>query len=461
MCPRPLKFYRSRFLMLLLGAAGLLGARAEIWRTGYFPGWEQDTMAAVNLDFATLTHVMHFAATPLGNGLLDTNANSLTLAKSVDVVTRAHAAGRKVLICIGGGGVQAGFQGAASAPNLATFIHSITNFMAARGYDGVDLDWEPLPTTDAPAFTNLVRGLRTALNAFPQPKLLTVAVGAYPPYGDSPTAQYQMYAALQDQFDQINVMTYDLSGPYSGWVTWFNSPLYDGGYRFPSSGGLVPSSDVALNNFLSNGVAPGKLGLGIAFYGYGWTGASGAPTGGVLLPRQSWTNAPTMTAYGYATIMSTFYQTNRYHWDASAQAAYLSVTNAIPTNHIFLSYDDSRTCQAKVSYVRNHSLGGVMIWALGQDYQIGQPEPLLQAIKQALATPGSLAIQRSNQAMQLGFTSLPLGAYRIQWTGDLSTSNAWNTLAVTNISGPGGLLQITDPNLSTQPQRFYRVQTPP
>jgi len=418
-------------------------------------------MAASAIDFTTITHVIHFAATPNASGTLATNANNLTLAKSLDVVARAHTAGRKVLICIGGGGAQAGFQGAASGPKLAGFINNITNFMAIRGYDGVDIDWEPLPTTDAQSFTNLIKGLRIALNGFSQPKMLTAAVGAYPPYGDSPTAQYVMYAALQSQIDQINVMTYDLSGPYDGWVTWFNSPIYDGGYRFASTGGLVPSIDAAIGNYLSNGVAAGKLGVGIPFYGYGWTGASGASTGGVLMPRQSWTTAPSITAYGYATIMSAYYQSNRYHWDTSAQSAYLSVTNANPTNDMFISYDDQRACQAKVSYARNRNLGGLMIWALGQDYQSGQPEPLLEAIKQALATPGSLIIQRSNQAVKVGFTSMPLGSYRIQWRSDLAVLNGWNTLTVTNVSGAGGLLQITDPISSGQPQRFYRVQTPP
>ena len=68
-----------------------------------------------------------------------------------------------------------------------------------------------------------------------------------------------MFAALQNKLDQINIMTYDLSGPYGGWVTWFNSPIYDGGYRFPSTGGLVPSVEGAVNNFLGSGVAAGRF----------------------------------------------------------------------------------------------------------------------------------------------------------------------------------------------------------
>src|SRR5262249_29102088 len=154
------------------------------------------------LDFGTLTHVIHFAATPNANGTLQANANGLTLAYSNDLISRAHAAGRKVLICIGGGGTQTGFPVAASPTNRTTFISNIINRMTSRGYDGVDIDWEPVPTTDAASFTNLIIGLRTALNGLPQPKLLTVAAGAYPPFGDPPSAHYQMYAALQSQLDQ-------------------------------------------------------------------------------------------------------------------------------------------------------------------------------------------------------------------------------------------------------------------
>ena len=270
-----------------------------------------------------------------------------------------------------------------------------------------------------------------------------------------------MFAALQNQFDQINIMTYDLSGPYEGWVTWFNSPIYDGGYRFPSTGGLVPSVDGAVGNFITNGVLPAKLGIGIAFYGYIWTGGSGTSTGGVTQPRQSWTNAPTVTTPAYTTIMAGYYQSNLYHWDTSAQAAYLSITNASPANDMFISYDDQRTCQSKVSYARNRGLGGVMIWELAQDHQAGQPDPLLQAVKQALATPGLTTIQNSNSDVKLVFNAIPLGSYRVQWTSNL-TAGVWNTLLITNVSNGGGVLEVTDPGvMANQFQRFYRIQTPP
>ncbi len=100
-----------------------------------------------------------------------------------------------------------------------------------------------------------------------------------------------------------------------------------------------------------------------------------------------------------------------------------------------------------------------MIWELAQDHHSGQPDPLLLAIKQALATPGATKIQLNGQNADLSFDSLPLGAYRVQWTSNLGLG-LWYTLAITNVSGTGGVLHIPDSSPG-QASRFYRIQTPP
>jgi len=449
--------------LAMLGVCGwAMAARAAFWTAAYYPGYEQEsTLPASNIDFSAVTHVIHFSLVPNSDGTLDSSDNGITWQNSTNLVALAHAAGAKVLITVGGGGTETQFQGATSPGNLPVFINNLTNFVATRGYDGVDIDWEPCPSSDFALFTNLVTGLRSALNQLGQPKLLTVAAEAYPPYGDSATAEYIMYAAFQSQFDQINIMTYDLSGPYEGWVTWFNSPIYDGGYRFPSSGGLVPSIDGALGNFLTNGVSPAKLAIGMAFYGYIWTDGTGPSPSSITQPRQSWIDAPTITALRYTDIISDYYQSNLYQWDLSAQAAYLSITNANVTNNAFISYDDQRACQAKVSFARNNNLGGVMIWELGQDHTAGTPDPLLEAVKQALATPGRSTLQPSGHDMTMAFQTIPLGSYEVQWCSNL-VSGVWNSLLTTNITGLGGTLQIKDSGVITnQPRRFYRVLTPP
>ena len=113
-------------------------------------------------------------------------------------------------------------------------------------------------------------------------------------------------------------MTYDLSGAYAGWVTWFNSPIYDGGGRFPSTGRPLPSINGAVENFITNGVVPAKIGIGVAFYGDVWAG-------GVSQPRESWISPPSVTQIPFSEIMyAYYYRSNYYHWDTNAQAAYLS-----------------------------------------------------------------------------------------------------------------------------------------
>jgi chitinase len=435
-------------------------ARADLWMTGYYPGYETSQMAPSNIDFTTITHVIHFALVPQSDGSLDSSANGLTSSACSKLVGVAHAAGKKAIVCVGGAGTEGDFLQATTTANLGGFVTNLVSFMSAYDYDGIDLDWEPFLSTDTQQYTNLVNGLRAALNQLAGHKLLTVAAPAYPSYGDSPTAEFTMLASVQGQFDQINVMTYDLSGPYSGWVTWFNSPIYDGGYTFPNTTELVPSIGGAISNFLNNGVAPGKLGIGLPFYGYIWTGGPG-----VTQPRQAWpaNNPPTVTTTSYAAIVSDYYTTNLYHWDNVAQAAYLSVTNSPAGADMFISYDDAQACQTKISFARNLHLGGIMIWELSQDYfstqPAGQRTPLVTTLKQALATPDFAGIQLNVRNVELSVTSIPLGLYRILWSSNLFNPT-WNTLT-NNVNATGDLLQLIDPTPATNGSRFYRVQSPP
>jgi chitinase len=433
------------WLWLLIGSLCwcIQVAHADLWCSGYFPGWEQGGMPASNIDFSVVTHVVHFSVVPNSDGSLNSSDNGITPAYTTDVVSHAHAANRKALICVGGAG--ASFQSAVSNTYLSNFVKNLTNFMTVGGYDGIDVDWEPLNDSDKPLFTNFVTHLRTAMDQFSTHKLLTVAV----PTGTTPS----LVASVQTKFDQINLMTYDLSGPYGGWVTWYNSPIYNEGLTFPSvPGEYVPCIDSAVTNFLGGGIQTNLLGIGIPFYGYIWQG-------GVTQPDQGWTTAPTMTDYTYNQLISSDFTASQYHYDANAQASYFSVTNSLASKDMFISYEDPRACEAKVSYARNRGLGGFIIWELSQDHQANKPDPLLQAIKQTLATPGTLALQRAGQNVSLNFTSAPLGSYRLQWSSNLTT---WNSLIVTNVSltWTGGIIQATD-SLSGQAHRLYRVKTPP
>ncbi len=424
---------------------------ADLWSTAYYAGWMQSQVPAARVDFSAVTHVIHFSIVPANNGSLNSTVHSLFPANSADLLTRAHAAGRKVLVSVGGADTQATFQSATAPTNTPFFVSNLIHFATARGYDGIDVDWEPLDASDAPQFTNFIRNLRVALDQIQLRPLLTAATASQP----------ALFASLKDQFDQINLMTYDLSGPWPGWITWFNAPIYNGGTRFPSTGGLVTSADGMVNDFIAAGIPPAKLGIGIAFYGVVWSGGTGTTTGGTTQPRQSWTTDPIATAIPFDTVMSTYYQPQRYRWDAAAHAAYLTIDEAGSANDKFISYDDVRACQSKVSYARNRGLGGVMIWELGTGYRSTQPEgrrdPLLQAVKQALTPPQLNPITFTNDQVSLSFTGMPLAQYRVQWTSNALTTS-WTALP-DNISSTGGIIRLND-RISPLP-RFYRVKTPP
>ena len=57
-----------KILVLCMAIAGWLccsAARADLWSTGYYPGYNQNSMVASNIDFAALSHVIHFALYPM------------------------------------------------------------------------------------------------------------------------------------------------------------------------------------------------------------------------------------------------------------------------------------------------------------------------------------------------------------------------------------------------------------
>ena len=62
----------------------------------------------------------------------------------------------------------------------AKLVNDLANFMSARGYDGIDIDWEPLEPSDAAPFSQFVGELRTALDAIAPRPQLTAAVASQP-----------------------------------------------------------------------------------------------------------------------------------------------------------------------------------------------------------------------------------------------------------------------------------------
>jgi chitinase len=372
------------FCFLISCKNSKLSAQSDLWVTAYYAGWQQGNnnggyLPAQNIDFSAVTLVNHFALVPKSDGTLDDASNGVTAFNAQALVPAAHAAGKKVVIAVGGWGSDGAFRGATNPANLPTFTSNLVNLMRTRGYDGIDIDWEVLAPSDADQYIAFVTSLRSSLDKISPRPLLTAATQWEP----------GIFATLADKFDQINIMTYDFSGAWPGWVAWHNAAVLDSGFYFPNTDRLVPSANKMVEEFVNAGVPVEKLGIGIDFYGYVWSGGDGMPDGGVTGPYQSWATPPTVQSnVPYYTIMKDLYQEQYSRWDSSAQAAYLCINNSGSTNDKFVSYDNPKTCKMKINYARSKGIGGVILWELGGGYQAnnppGQRDILLQAVKKAM-----------------------------------------------------------------------------
>jgi chitinase len=361
------------------------------WVTGYYAAYSEFPPASMppgEVDYTALTHVIHWPVVPLADGTFDPDTYGLTAAQSAEVVSRAHAVGTKAILGFGGDAftVGTGWQGATSPAHRAPFIANMVSLMQARGYDGLDINWEELTPADGPQFTAFVTELRAALDAIVPRPLLTVVPtsGSDVPVG--------LVAAVRQHFDQINIQTYVMSGPYPGWVTWFNSPIFNGGFVFPSTGGPVPSADHEVDRFTAGGIPVSDLAIGIQFDGAVWEGGAGTTTGGVSQPRQTWNDStpPSMTFMRAADIIANFTPANGYtkSFDAVARVPWIGRDAPADSDDRFISYDDEQAIQEKAAYIAAKGLGGVFVFEVSGDFfpaAAGDARhPLLTALRNAL-----------------------------------------------------------------------------
>ena len=372
-----LRFIRA-LCLTLPGLCLILSPRASVaqtvsWVSAYYAGWQSSYLPPDSIDFTAITQLIHFSVYPTGGASFDGTGNGMTASHMSATVQAAHRAGKKIILCVGGYG--ADFKDAVSPAYRSQSIANLVAYMTTYGYDGLDIDWEPVQ--DEPNFLIWIAQLRSAMQAVNAGALLTDAAFSFD----------QAVVDARDSFDQINLMTYDMAGPWPGWVTWHNSPVSDGGFRFPSTGGPPPSANGSVDEYLAAGVPASKLGIGTDFLGYYWTGGDGTPTGGVTAPRQSYTVTPSVRSnVQYYEIMDT-YEAYPQLWDSSAQASYISIDKPGSANDMFISLDNERTEYAKADYVRSKGIGGIIIFELGAGYRANQPpgqkDFLLQAVKKA------------------------------------------------------------------------------
>jgi chitinase len=321
---------------------------------GYFPSWERYTLPASAMKFEYLTHVNQAFAWPLADGSIAAYSDLLNPA----LVAGAHQAGRKVLVSLGGAGQCDGFAPMAKdSVNRATFVRNLVGYMQTNGFDGADLDWEtPQNSAERGALLRLVQDLRAAFTAENPEWLLTMAI---PPMSWS--AGNFDYMGMLPYLDWYNVMNYDTHGSWSAHAG-HNCPLYSPAF---DTEGSIDQSVKYLNG--TRGIPRSKLVIGIPFYAKEFSADS------LYRPSTGCTDIL------YKVIPGRIAAGWRRHWDATSHVPYLTM----PSAHRTVCYDDSLSVSDKCAYALANGLGGVMMWALGQDV-IGAHQPLLEAIGKAM-----------------------------------------------------------------------------
>jgi chitinase len=333
---------------------------------GYYATWQANQYPVSEIEWSGLTHIAVSFYMPDASGGLSLLGGNPGVA--AEIVAQAHAHGVKAIASIGGADSGPSFQQATSSGTMTAFVDNLVSLMTKDGYDGIDIDWEPLSTADQPVAAQLATAVRGA-----QPSaILTIPIGGI---NSNLPDDLSGYAAIANAYDQLNIMSYGMAGPWQGWNSWHSSPLY-------SQNSATPMSiDSSVKAYLAAGVPKQKLGIGIGFYGLCYTPPvtkPDQPLGGSTIAADDGTMS-------YAHIMDSYYDANARKWDSFARAPYLSFSGATgPEGCSYISYDDEQSIAEKGAYLKAQGLGGVIQWEINEGYlpsaPAGQKNPLLSAI---------------------------------------------------------------------------------
>jgi chitinase len=337
----------------------------SIWVSAYYTAQSQlaRAPAPTDIDYGALTHIIHFSVRPTATGDLDGGTDLMLHPElSTDAVQAAHAAGRKILLCVGGSAGStygAQFLSALGDGARDNLVANLVVLVTARGYDGLDVDCEPLDATVS-GYPLFITALRARL---PSGALLTAT-------SEPSAALAAVFSPIQSSLDQINVRTYNLSSAKLK-ESWHNSALF--GIASPLTGNQLPSWDGTLADWSS--IDRRRLGLGIDFHGKLWTGPEG--------PDQPYSSSAQPAALSFSAIMDGYYSTSAHHWHRGPEVPYLSLSGQ------FVSYDDEASVARKIAYARSAPVGGVILWELSGGWRPAAtpPDPLLQSIKRAALGP--------------------------------------------------------------------------
>ncbi len=295
-------------------------------RWAYFMKSDPASWASLQTGSDHLDYVSPFYFAVDGRGVVtgtpDLQADQLLRAKGI-----------RILPTFKNGPQGADFQPVLRDPGVRrSTIDQIVRIVEDYRYDGINLDYEGVLSSDRDALTAYVVELAAALHA--RAKLMTMAVPAKT--GDTSTgwAGAFDYPALASQNDLILVMAY--------------------GYRVPSSmtiGSVGPHAWVdRVAAYAATQIPAAKLLLGLAWYGYDWNITDRGLTRSVR-----YLDALALAQRFGAPI----------EYDEFEQVAHFRYYDGSSNHEVW--FEDARSIAAKSRLATKYGLAGIGGWRLGQE----------------------------------------------------------------------------------------------
>ena len=351
-----------------IGPGGVLpnGLRKEV--LGFLPYWMLDASTLASLRYDLVSTIAYFSIGATADGHLVQGTSTGWKGWSSDAMTGviqlAHAHGVRVVPTITlmswSGNYTALTTLLTTPANRAQLISEIRGIIAARGADGVNIDFEPVPTSLRDNFTAFVRELKAGLAAGGAKSYLTVDTMA----GAASWATGYDVAALtaSGAADALMVMAYDFSWSGSsraGGVSPLKSPY------------IFDVTD-AVTAYLK--LAPGsKLIWGVPYYGRTWPTKTDAlndvtcrATSPPVCPEALVSSPSGSKAYYYTGALSQATAHGR-RWDAVGGVPWYAWYDTSNKTWQQGYYDDAHSLDLKYWLVNANSLAGVGIWTLLMD----------------------------------------------------------------------------------------------